>query len=542
MIIKKSQGLYRYITIIFVCLTVMLVLVPHTVSAEDKEYRVNQADFLVTFTENGDTDITELWTVTYENGSFTRFCKDVYNPANQLEYISKLDIYGALINGEEAGLSTSMDRQDGNFYIESASDRYTINWFKAAQNETVTYAIKYRISSAVKLNENDRAEFCYRFIGDNFPKTVGKVNVTFIMPEEDSSAEYTLSSGNFSVSGNEVLCSATDNSGMYKVRLNMDSSAFSGLTRVIDVVIPESVSRSAGGSDNDDLIFAAVLFGIPGLPVLIIIIVLISKYRKTKKLLKENPNYFRDLAAKIGDSGIPFVWYLIKPFRKDSNADLPLYLYAEIFDLCLKGAIQVTPEGLRPDVSFISESDEVQASMDRAFIDMLCKNFPVTSDNFGNIITFRAMSDTISAAKKLPADLNTWKTQYAACVTKSPLYARLVSENRLEELNKDIEFWRKNAFHGKFNVSPYDCFSLLERTGDIDPYTVLMMMHSANRSTPVSSAMNNTDFLFGDMNYFLCETEKTWHDSTVSSSSGGSGCSSCSSCSSCSGCGGGGAD
>ena len=151
------------------------------------------------------------------------------------------------------------------------------------------------------------------------------------------------------------------------------------------------------------------------------------------------------------------------------------------------------------------------------------------------------MSDTISAARKLPDDLYTWKTQYAACITKSPLYTRLVSENRFEQLKNDIEFWRTSAFLGKFNVSPYDCFSLLERTGDIDPYTVLMMMHSSNRSTPVSS-MNNTDFSFEDMNYFLCETEKTWHDSTVSSTSSGSGCSSCSSCSSCSGCGGGGAD
>ena len=40
-------------------------------------------------------------------------------------------------------------------------------------------------SGAVKLDENNRAEFCYRLIGENFPKTVGQVSAVFDLPGTD---------------------------------------------------------------------------------------------------------------------------------------------------------------------------------------------------------------------------------------------------------------------------------------------------------------------------------------------------------------------
>ena len=134
-------------------LLLAVMITPLNASADDKQYQINSADFTIELETNGDAVITEEWQVQYVRGSFTRFYKDIfYDSSSQLEYIRDVQVQSCSINGREAAAQNNTDRNDGHYYLEKNAAGYTIHWFQAAENQTVQYAVTYRIPGAVKLN------------------------------------------------------------------------------------------------------------------------------------------------------------------------------------------------------------------------------------------------------------------------------------------------------------------------------------------------------------------------------------------------------
>ena len=346
----KKHKIINFIMTITVMLSVILIR-PADVHAAEKEYCVDAADFTVAFSETGEAEIKEHWTVTYEQGDFTRFYKDIFNASNQLEYISEVKIAEVSINGVKCERSQSLDRVNNHFFFETLDDRFTIHWFKAAHNETVEYDVLYSIPNAVKLDEDNRAEFCYRLIGENFPKTVRNVSAVAYFPKKDDTVTCSISQGEYDMNSDAVYLNAENVSGMYKLRLNMSPEGFAGLTRIIDVSVPENVQRAVDDSDSDAFFIVAAVI------VLLVVIVKYGYYvlaivygikeSKAKKMVKKNSKRFKKAADEIASSGIPLVWYLLPPFNGHlSSSNYDLLLYAGIFDLCGKGYMEVSPKGL----------------------------------------------------------------------------------------------------------------------------------------------------------------------------------------------------
>ncbi|MBP0978942.1 MAG: hypothetical protein J6P89_12335, partial [Oscillospiraceae bacterium] len=159
----------RLMLIVTVLSIIILSLNPLSAFYDDKKYEVRGAEFHVSFTGDGDAIICETFEVEFIRGQFSRFYKDIYNPDNKLEFIQDLEVLDVKINGNEADEQFTADRNDGRYLFETSSDRYTINWFQHASNETVKYEITYNVENAVKINENNRAVFAFRLIGQNFP-------------------------------------------------------------------------------------------------------------------------------------------------------------------------------------------------------------------------------------------------------------------------------------------------------------------------------------------------------------------------------------
>ena len=146
----RKTTLKRHIFSVFALLLLVMLMQPLTAFAADKEYRVDSADFRVSFANNGDANITEIWNVTYTKGSFTRFYKDIYNAFNKLEYIPDIQVQSAQINGTDAVQQYNAERNDGHFFFQKDADKYTIHWYQSAANETVQYQINYVIPGALK--------------------------------------------------------------------------------------------------------------------------------------------------------------------------------------------------------------------------------------------------------------------------------------------------------------------------------------------------------------------------------------------------------
>ena len=174
--IRKFKHISAKLVFLVTVLSVMILSL-NSLSAfsDDKEYEVRGAEFHVSFTENGDAIICEKWEVEFLRGQFSRFYKDIYNADNKLEYIQDIEVLDVKINDNEAAQQFSADRKDGRYFFEVSSDRYTVNWFQHAKDETVKYEITYKRENAVQINENNRAVFAFRLIGQNFPQTVGSV-------------------------------------------------------------------------------------------------------------------------------------------------------------------------------------------------------------------------------------------------------------------------------------------------------------------------------------------------------------------------------
>jgi len=546
--IKKSNLLFRVLIMLCVILSICCCAAPLKAYADEKSYRTDSADFDISFSESGDATIKEIWTVTYTSGSFTRYYKDLFVPGNQLEYFSDIRVIDCQINGKAATATNSMDRIDYHYFFEkSEAQKYTIHWFKAASNETVRYDITYQIPNAVRLDESNNAQYCYRLIGANYPKTVGQVSAKVHLPNENTLNSVTLSSGSYEQDGDVLVCKASSVNGIYKVRLNMKSEDFSDLQRIASVQVPDGFRESENSlnqnNTNNNTSSVGVFWGliivlISLFPIIIILLLVkisdIISSNEAKKLIAKDPNCFVEAAMRIQNSNMPFTWYGLKSTGIETNAKYTFF--AEIFDLCNKGYLKVTYDGIYINpISLNNEKDNIQLTMDQRFIELLRQHFPIRKEMYGEMIPFLALKDANTSDRAVYQNFNTWKSDYEKFITDSPLYCRLLDIGVIEALKPDFLIWKKYAKYLKLTIDIQSCFSLLERGERINTYTVLQMMQEY--LTRRSNMGTNVDNSY----YFATYFDNSYNSGSSHSGSGG-GCSSCSSCSSCSGCGGGGAD
>ena len=226
--------------VIFIYIT---TLSSNKVYADEKEYEIPSADFHVTLLKNGDALVTENWKVKYTKGNFTRFYKDIYKNVSAIEDFSNIEVKNCKINGKEVSEAKSMNREHNHYYIETTYDSYSINWFYEASNELVEYEITYLLSDIVKTN-NNKALFCYRFIGSNFEKRVENTYVEIFTPAATSIDLQYGNEDNYKKENNCIFLTQNNVKGLLKYRIAMDSTIFTDLQYISQ--------ENADSEDNDE--------------------------------------------------------------------------------------------------------------------------------------------------------------------------------------------------------------------------------------------------------------------------------------------------
>lgn len=529
-----------------------------TAKAEDKEYTVDNASFEVFFDEdNGDATIVEEWDVNYIKGDFTRFYKDINRPLNQLEYYDDIDILKVSINGKESVESTKLDRVHNHYYFENSKKNIigTMHWFYEASNETVHYKVVYNINNIVKINKDNEAVFCYRLIGDNFPKTVGNVSVTLHM-DEDYIDDIVLSKGYYEFDSDTVVMNAEDVNGIYKVNVSMDPTYFDELIRVKDVKVPKTFKF-----DWDQ--FAIVVVFLPFVLFIVyrIFSVIISGIYKIigSILINKNPNIFRDAAARIEALNLPYPIYMSIPKRRECAKNPYLLFYMQIFDLCRRNRAYINNDEI--GVLYLNYGNNTFVDMmDQEFCKFLSSysKFPVVNNyiiiNFNSLKSLLAYS--IFESKKFKKMLKKWHKTYKKNYKNSIEFNNFKRSGLYKSYKKDINLWYRFGTGKAGAVSLFETLIAYRRNGYIDTYMILSLITNYLLYYYKPSEINyysddsdvdiedSSDYYAMCNNYYMfCITfDDQFIRSHSSNGSSGSGCSSCSSCSSCSGCGGGGAD
>ena len=475
---NKTKTIKHLISSVFI-VVIMLMVPVLSVSADTKEYQVDYAEFTADLQENGDAIITENWTVTYTSGSFTRFYKEILNPDNQLEYIKDIQVQSCQINGADAEPQFNTDRNDGHYFLEKGSDRFTIHWFQHAQNETVKYKITYLVPDAVRLNESDNAAFCYRFIGVNFPVSVSDVKAIIRMPVISDTISVTLSDGEFKVEDGVMICTTSNHSGIYKINIEMNDDRFSGLGRVIDVEIPEAVTRSGDGDDSED-----VMIAVGGFSVIAVIFGLIytgikAPARKAKKTLKKDPNCLIDAAGRLERQTIPYPWYATLSNNIIFSKEHFILLYIELFELAKIGNVELGDNGIIIHNNYRSTNDSVQDEYNLAFLNLVTETFKNYDDGNVTSITYNTIKETLDDRHVLYdfyTKLNDWNEAYEKALKNSTLYGQLENSGAMEQIKADIKLWSKVGPYFNNKVSSLDCINLIKRTGKMR--TQLLSLHN----------------------------------------------------------------
>jgi uncharacterized membrane protein len=76
----------------------------------------------------------------------------------------------------------SQDEQPGTYTVNQSTEEFYVRWYYQARNETRTFKLQYEITNAV-VAYNDVAEFYYKFIGEDNPKSVARAEVWLELPQ-----------------------------------------------------------------------------------------------------------------------------------------------------------------------------------------------------------------------------------------------------------------------------------------------------------------------------------------------------------------------
>lgn len=492
--------------VIVVTALVMMLAVP--VAAEDKYYEIPSVDFYVSFDEKGNAYVTEEWNVVY-HGSYTRLYKDIhYAGLPVMEQFDDVLITQASINGVSVDYSESPEERTPNTYcFTKDSENYTIQWNHPATDEMVNYSVSYIVKNVVTVTDENRAIFCYRFIGNNFEHSIESSTIHYINPtDSDMIVKFSNRSMDESRNGGELVLFTDSYTGLCKVNINMDGSFFTEAgKRVEAATVAAEEKKDADDAFLDDLMFGGIcaLCSFGGIGAFVWLIVAIAKDKKLKKRAKDSQEVWQAVQLLQRERISPT--YVLMRYRDTSGICYSKMFLSQILYLVLAGYIGYEKEEDR--LVFLGDN---QIGIPIADIDM--EFFNKLKEVVGKTEISR---QDIEENKEYYIDQ--FRTYFTGYVKK----IQVSKETKDAAIIVKYAGMEMNAV-GDFDAEHLDYMYIIKQG----------ILHDASEREEYNS-------LIDQMDYYACCDYAVLRSTESSSSSSGS---SCSSCSSCSGCGGGGAD
>lgn len=563
-VVSNGEKTMKRMTEVLLITLIMLMNAVIYVNAADKVYYVDSADFYVKLEGNGDALIRETWKVTFEKGEFSRFYKDIYCDVTDLESFDRIEEVSCYINNIKAAKSNAMNRVDYHYYTEYIEpDTYRINWFLNTSKSTVTYEITYRLKNVVKQTDNNTALFCYRFIGLDFPKSVGKVYINIEIPN-DSTPELRFISmeADTICSTGRIELNVTEVNDLLKCNIAIDAEGFHNLNYISLEEIKRGEQQSQSGQKSG--ISGNGIISLVSMVFLVLIANMAAffckKYKSlaVRKKLKANPDYFKRLIENCENDNI-------HPLEIAAYSGKRLHAFnimkIILLDACRKNSnkkpiCKITYNTIRfdkelNDGNYCTKGEYATGELLRIFKENFKYRLDTTAYEFhiSDITDFlnRNKHETLQLSKLISDLSNIYQIffNHKDSKIKSNIGIRMESDIKRQTVHltkkecKMLEYYI--ITREKVLISGLDCFCFTARTNNIDYTTILHLMFCPTAATRVSaSELHNSIFKIAKFCEILDEIELSWQNEI--STQDNSGCSGCSSCSSCSGCGGGGAD
>ena len=544
---KSCQKNRPRVTLLLVILCIFMA--PIFARAEEKDYSVPSADFEVEIGNDGKVHVTENWEVSFEEGDFTRFYKDIYTgvPYEELFQLDENSVRVSIDGQECSPVYDTEQRKDYTFYLEPLYNRYTVHCFLHSREITRNYQISYTINDAVKIVDGEYYLVTFRLIGANFSKEVDNVSARFTAPE-GSTAE--VRNGQYfdtaESEGGTVNVTAKNWKGVFKVKVRIDDARIANAVEISKSMLSNpdqdrEMTKRKGiyritymlkRLVPDIWSFFGVLFVGFGFPFIIFSFI----EDKVKKLSLErniarNPYYYFDVAGKWKGRLDPYEFAFGCNMYGGKNI-----FYVLFHQLLEKGGLRVVElnRGVYSDVEdskFAVGNREWLTPEEQAALDFFVERAR-SEDGELRMESFREY--LFNNNKELPDFDSEIKKHYEAQVKAK------LSKKEMKEYKRD---WIAVHEYMILFIKLSDDYDL-SNVKYVPNWNYMMVFFDWLAYNPLSvyaKSMSSGKNLV--LNYIHTSTKGTYNIGHGGSSGGSSGAGSgCSSCSSCSGCGGGGAD
>ena len=205
----------------------VLSLVPSTASAE-KTYSVESVRIDARVASDGSMRVTEFIAYRFE-GEFSYAYRDI--PLKRGEQLVEI---GVRENG--VPFQRSENREPQSYAVTSGEGGPRITWYYAARDEERTFEFSYTVTGLVR-RYTDTAEIYYKFVGEGWDRTIGRVDVEVRLPESVGAAGVRAwvhgpSHGTVSILPSGAVAfnvSPLPSRTFWEGRILCDSEAFAGL-------------------------------------------------------------------------------------------------------------------------------------------------------------------------------------------------------------------------------------------------------------------------------------------------------------------------
>ena len=167
LICMKSR-IRAFLMLALVLMMVSISIKPVKVYANS--YSVPSADFVIEIDRDGKVKVTEYWKVSFEDGQFTRFYKDIYTDLPKEEEMTlDLDSFEVMIDDVQCEYTDdTKGRPDYHYNITSTGKGQQVSCYCKSEDVTRNYVISYTLENSIKYVDNSYYLFTYRLIGKNF--------------------------------------------------------------------------------------------------------------------------------------------------------------------------------------------------------------------------------------------------------------------------------------------------------------------------------------------------------------------------------------
>lgn len=319
-------------TLVVSCLTL-------SVRAEERSYQIDSAEFNLQVNPDGSVYVVETWEVTYLQGSYSRWRKEIYTDLGYAEEFARISNIAVKVDGEYCRMDECLANAEAQALVQadaceascsSDGDIFTIAAYFPVSGGTHTYEFSYLLEDVVKRNADGECYFTYRLVGQNHEDVIKEIVARVDSPEPGGILSTDANKGEDSVTVAGACFLTEDSTGLYIITVKLDPAQVPGA---------EDISYQEKQEEEEAVVSWSLITIFVLIPAALLIVYLFQRKLRGTMLLRNPASVGKALARWQGKAAPMEIAFAILGNR-------PLNILGVLAELCAIGLVRFDTSGL----------------------------------------------------------------------------------------------------------------------------------------------------------------------------------------------------